>query len=199
MKELSISLARERGRGYSAAVRGVSWLGICAVAISAVSCGGREEAVQITEKREFIEDDKLKVYLSKYPKGWRQVGVGFGGSFGPLRAFRTQESCEVTLSVSLKGENLENVNRWRGQFGVEESDEVGDIGTVEFFGEEGILVKIEGTYRGKQEGWAMLAGLVQHSRFGLCVFKMTGKKEEVEKEKENFVNAFAAFKYRDKE
>ena len=194
MKTDLICLDYARLWHYVFDVRRLLWVVPFVLPLLLAGCGEDEE-VLVTEKRDFIEDDNLKIFLSEYPDGWRQVPVP-RSRFGPIMAFRCGETCETTLSVRLKGSFLANVNRWREQFGKTEREEVIEVGTVSFQGVEGILVEEDGTFRGKKQNWAMIAALVDHEIHGLCVLKMTGSASEVFKQKMNLAKVFKGIKLR---
>jgi hypothetical protein len=130
---------------------------------------------------------KLKYTL---PEGWKEK---------PATQMRVA-SCEVsengkTADVSViplpgvAGSDLANVNRWRGQVGLEpqaEADLKKIAEPVELAGQPGELYDLAGTSPGSGEP-ARILGVILHRDDAAWFFKMTGDAALVEKSKPAFV------------
>jgi len=86
---------------------------------------------------------------------------------------------------------VENINRWRGQMGLEPwtEEDIAALPTTVFLTSEATLVSIDGVYSGMgsapKEGYRLLGTLLSADQFTLFV-KMIGPVDVVEKEEENF-------------
>jgi len=126
------------------------------------------------------------------PMGWQEL---------PATSFRLLnygfgDGGEVYLSTS-RGGLLENVNRWRRQFGLEPltQAELDELEAVRLPGYLGVWVEAEGTYaagmgREAAEGMA-LRGVVAESEGEILTVKMVGPRLAVEAE-EGKLRAFLA-------
>lgn len=128
------------------------------------------------------------------PPGWEELpqtsmrlanfSVGAGGE------------CYLTVLSGSGGGVLGNVNRWRGQMGLDEitAEEVDALPKVALFGNEAYLLELEGAFRGMgseaREGWALRGAILGSERFTIFV-KFTGPREVVALEAEAF-DAFCA-------
>jgi len=114
------------------------------------------------------------------PEGWSEAP----GNSMRLLNYRFGEAGEVYLSLS-RGGVLDNVNRWRRQFGQEPLDAAGldALEAISLPGYEGVWIEAEGTYgagmgQGAKEGYG-LAGVVAAKGEDILTVKMVGPNEEV--------------------
>jgi hypothetical protein len=104
--------------------------------------------------------------------------------------------CYLTVLAGSGGGVLGNVNRWRGQMGLEEitEREVNELPKVTLLGNEAYLLDLQGAFRGMgseaREGWALRGAILGSDRFTIFV-KFTGPQEVVALETEAF-DAFCA-------
>jgi len=135
------------------------------------------------------------VYYWDVPEGWTEE---------PPTAFRTANlrvagnpdaECTLTVLPSGGGGLLQNVNRWRGQMGLEPLDDAGFAALPRhpFLHGEAVLVDVEGAYAGMGGGPGIpgyrLVGLAAlDGAMGVFV-KMTGPANLIEAE----LDAFYAF------
>lgn len=130
------------------------------------------------------------------PEGWveltptqmRLVHVGVEA--------RPEIECYLSILPGAAGGVLANVNRWRGQMGLDPVDEasVAGLSTAKLLGRDGAFVDLEGAYRGMggeaRDGWRM-AGVIAESGGMTAFLKMTGPSDDVAAELEN-LRAFSA-------
>ena len=104
-----------------------------------------------------------------------------------------ESTCYVSHLPSRGGGDLENVNRWRAQLGLDPIAS-GDLAALErrpFFSGEAILVELAGTFRdmGATEGlpdWGLL-GAIARDRQGTWFVKFTGPRGLLERERGAFL------------
>ncbi|MFV1958187.1 MAG: hypothetical protein ACC662_02115 [Planctomycetota bacterium] len=125
------------------------------------------------------------------PEGWeerparpmREVTLAPKGSKGT--------EAYVAILRGDAGGMAANINRWRGQMGQPplSSAEIAALLRLEVLGREGVLVQIEGEFRGQggeqAEGAALLGFVLLRDEDAVFV-KMTGPADEVRTEKANF-------------
>lgn len=126
------------------------------------------------------------------PESWRQT---------PDRPMRLvtftagpngEAECFVTVLSNTGGGIAANINRWRGQMGLEPLPEmaIAELPVVETLGEQGVLLEAKGTYTGmgesREPGWMMLGLALVHEGQGIFV-KMTGPEGVVAQERDNFI------------
>lgn len=126
------------------------------------------------------------------PSGWTEEAPG---SF-QVASFRSGESGETKGSISVLlaagGGLADNVNRWRGQMGLEPWDktQLANLPKHPVLGGDAWLVELEGAFRGMgsepKAGWAML-GLIRQLPGDAVFLKLTGPKEEVAAERDAFL------------
>ena len=178
-------------------------------------CSGSDEAVQVIEKIDIAPAEELRrppklttaerVGLSTMqteapqpafswttPEGW----VEQPGSAMRMANFSFGESseCYFTLLGGDGGGLAANLNRWRGQMGLEPYtiEEIADLPKRPIFGTEGILTIMDGAYGGMSGG----AGEPDYRMVGLTLIaqgqaffvKMIGPRAEVEAQQEAFEN-----------
>lgn len=124
------------------------------------------------------------------PAGWRE------GPKKPMRAANylvgpdPASECYVTILPGESGGLRANINRWRDQLGASDltQEQVDALTRIPMLGGTGRLLEIDGT--GDMAGRKMIAALSISA--GRSVFvRLTGPKEQLESERENF-RAFAA-------
>ncbi len=103
-------------------------------------------------------------------------------------AFGSSGKGEVYVSKS-QGSVLDNVNRWRKQFALQElnAQELSALPQYPLLGTEAVMLEAEGAYSGGMgkppvDGYA-LAGMVAKVENDIVTIKMVGPKDEVESEK----------------
>lgn len=177
-------------------VRGCAWLFLLAAsAMAMVSCQQQDREITITERRELVLFDKssLDNLKDRPPADWRRV---------PWTAMRyhnyrfgAEETGEVWMSVVPKRGTdavLQNVNRWRRQFGLPPIASEETLKQISMLGATGYLVEAEGMYQPgmgspPREGAMMLAAVVELDR-DLVTVKMVGSPEEVSGQREAFLD-----------
>jgi hypothetical protein len=99
--------------------------------------------------------------------------------------------CYLTILGGSGGGVSGNVNRWRGQLGLEDLSEasVENLPRMNVLGRDGYRIDLEGAYRGMgtvaKEGWALRGVITNSARFTLFV-KFTGPQALVERETAGF-------------
>ena len=150
---------------------------LCLALVLAAGCGGPNDRVEVTESRTVSTPDPLPDpevsamerfgfrprvqpamdapeidagFRWKTPDGWRERGpTAFRAAnfvFGP----DDEGECYLTVLPGGGGGLTANINRWRDQMSLEPMDEaaIAELPVVSVLGEEGILVEMQGTYRG---------------------------------------------------
>lgn len=178
----------------------------CALASFTVfACSDPPAEVEIEETRELTTlDDDVALHKSSWarfrpgernyvytlPEGWvkerptsmRKVNLATGG----------EAPAEVYVSES-RGSLYDNVNRWRGQFGLEPISEVevNLLPRVPALGTELTLVEATGTYEPGMgqppRGESGLAGVIGSTGDGVITIKMVGPASTVAAERERFL------------
>ncbi|NIP92023.1 MAG: hypothetical protein GWO24_00505, partial [Akkermansiaceae bacterium] len=171
-----------------------------------IGCSDPPAEVEIDETRELTSKDERarlftsswrrfrpgeRHYLHEVPEGWvRQPGT-------PMRKLNFAVGAggegEAYLSETM-GSLEDNVNRWRGQFGLAplSGTEVSALPRVLALGAELTLVEATGDYaagmgRPPQSGYA-LAGVIGSTGDGVITVKMVGPEEVVEAERDRFLD-----------
>ncbi|MAS94173.1 MAG: hypothetical protein CMO55_13335 [Verrucomicrobiales bacterium] len=127
------------------------------------------------------------------PEGWTEQPA----SMMRVVTFRFGENdkgeCYLARLPGAGGGLLANVNRWRGQMGAEPitEEEVNALPTKPLFGTEATYVTVDGSFSpgmGSTETYEnyRLVGLILSSEAGAAFVKMTGPKELVEANIEEF-------------
>ena len=168
------------------------------------------DRVEIVETRERVVDDRERFEPAEDPVGGERgevrnpftwtapAGWTDAGSTGPLRAanftFGEEGEGECYFGVMAGGGGglADNVNRWRGQMGLEPLEEsaVDELPRREFLGSEAVFVDLSGEFRGMgaseaQAGYRMLGLLLVSPGFTFYV-KMTGPEELVADNRDAF-------------
>lgn len=100
--------------------------------------------------------------------------------------------CYVTVLPGAAGGVLDNINRWRDQFGLapQTQAEADALATVQVLGKDAPVVELSGTFTGMgsgpQEGFGLLGTIVPRADHVVFV-KMTGPKAQVHGERERFL------------
>lgn len=121
------------------------------------------------------------------PTTTRQINISI--------ASRPEVECYLAILPGRAGGGLANVNRWRGQMGLEPIDEAqfAALPTASLLGKPGVFVDLEGSFTGMggpvQDGWRM-AGMIAESGGMTAFLKMTGPTDDVGAELES-LHAFA--------
>ena len=168
-------------------------------------CSKKPAEVEIDETRELTtKDARVRLFTSSWkrfrpgeryytyelPEGWERRASA------PMRklnfAVGTGRDGEVYLSETM-GSREDNVNRWRGQFGLApiSAGEVSALPRVLALGAELTLVEATGDYaagmgRPPRPGYG-LAGVIGSTADGVITVKMVGPKAVVEAERERFL------------
>lgn len=148
------------------------------------SCQESTKSIEVTETRKvssFDEEGNISVVM---PADWRRV---------PSTKFRDYnckfgEDGEVYLSIA-SGSIKENAQRWMKQFGSDKEVVVGDLETVEVFGEKAVVIEAAGKFegmRGSTKDDAALLGLMVETRGNLITVKMVASSTAVELQRDNF-------------
>ncbi len=125
------------------------------------------------------------------PESW-----GLDSPFGPEKARFSISATNGTATVSLTvlqgdgGGLLSNVNRWRGQLGLESLDETNlasGVQSVDSLGTEARLVDFSGTSNRTQLDTRLVGVIVSRNEL-TWFYKLMGTPALVEAEKEGFLN-----------
>ena len=143
-----------------------------------------EQGEEPYKSKKSLED----IFVYKAPSHWtREASTPFR-----LFNFSFGQTGEVFLNFSQgsSGGLLANVNRWRQQMGLEKIEDVEKHSQViTFFNRPSKYLDLEGDYkpvRGDvKKNWRMLGVLFVNEAFSFFL-KMTGHKDEIAKEKQNF-------------
>lgn len=127
------------------------------------------------------------------------------GATKPMRnvTFVCGESkrCEAYITVlgGDGGGNLDNVNRWRKQLGLDEEASLDKYPKVEVLGRESLYIKLSGKFKGmdgKTLEDAAIIGVIADLRFQTLFIKLVGPKDEVLAEEETFKKFISSIHYR---
>ena len=152
-----------------------------------------ERFARVPTAREMPRTDSFLQW--KTPEGWAAAPSSdlrlINFRVGP----RGEAECYLTILPGGRGGVAANVNRWRGQLGLEPVPE-GDIArlpTLSLLGREAVFVSLDGTFIG-MDGTApredyRLLGLIGENQGHLQFVKMTGPRKLLEAE----VDKFATF------
>ena len=187
-----ISLASTDLRRYGQRVRGILHLLWLVPAVSIVSCGRKTELVVITTEREFIAQYDQDQLVMEVPLSWRRTGNNFPGSAFRSRILNYQfgeAGGEIYLSNKIGGNTLSNVNRWLEEYGSEKIENTDSLELIPVMNVSGFLVETTGLYKGIHENWSLLAVVVESSHLEGFTIKMVGPADEVEANREHFLQA----------
>jgi hypothetical protein len=126
------------------------------------------------------------------PEGWKAAPASnmrlINFRVGP----RGEAECYVTILPGAAGGVAANVNRWRGQLGLEpisESD-IAKLPTLSLLGQEAVFVSLDGNFSGMGDTVPQkdyrLFGLIGENQGHMQFVKMTGPRKILEAEAENF-------------
>lgn len=125
------------------------------------------------------------------PPGWQQLEPSQFRNLNFRPAGDPELECYLTALGGDGGGQLANVNRWRGQLGLDAigAIELGELETMNFLGVPAVYVDLEGSYAGMGEapkdGWRML-GLLATAPGQAVSLKLTGPTEKVGAQVGNF-------------
>lgn len=135
------------------------------------------------------------------PAGWKELSAG-GMRIASLRPAEDPDAdCSLILLEGDGGGLVGNVNRWRGQLGLEplSNSEVDALPRRPLLGTSAVLFDYAGTYRGmggpEREGWRML-GLIATSESSTLFAKLTGPDELVQAQHQAFLDFCASVRQR---
>lgn len=126
------------------------------------------------------------------PKGWQ------AGAERPMRlvTFEPQGTagveCYVTVLPGAAGGVVDNVNRWRGQFGqaAQTEGQIAGLPTVKVLGKDSPIVELSGTFTGMggegKEEYGLL-GTIAPFQDNMVFVKMIGPQAQVKAERERFL------------
>ncbi|MEZ5990553.1 MAG: hypothetical protein R3F30_15865 [Planctomycetota bacterium] len=132
-----------------------------------------------------IEFDLPPGWKELPPSGMRLLNLQIGDA--------PEVQCSLTTLGGDAGGLLANVNRWRGQIGLDgiQVEELAALPRAALAGKEAVLLELEGTFAGmsgsqNKAGWAML-GLLAVAREGSVFLKAVGPAATMKAEKEHFM------------
>ncbi len=172
------------------------------VVLSLLGCGGDEKSYGYTEVRDRPPPPESSGPAWNYatPAGWEELPSG------PMRdaAWRAagNPDAEVTFAALPGGAGglLANVNRWRGQMGLDPADEaaVAALPKQSFLGRPATQVELSGTFKGmggtKNLPAAKLLGLVAELPAATVFLKFVGPAAVVDAEAPKFFALAASLK-----
>lgn len=131
-------------------------------------------------------------FIYDLPKGWVKADPTDLRLLNLKVAGRDDASCYLTALPRMEAGVLDNVNRWRGQFGADAltPDEAKSLPTTELFGLQSIRVEVSGPYSDGMGGGELseggLVGLIAEQDNTMVFLKMVGPKDVIDQEKANF-------------
>jgi len=154
--------------------------------IALTSCDESTKPVEVTETRKLTSYDDESNLAVIMPKDWRRV---------PSTKFRDynckfNENGEVYISIA-SGEIRSNAERWLKQFGDTRTVVPSELEQLDILDAKAYILEAEGTFagmRGVNIEEAALLGLLVESRGNLITVKMIGKKDEVQAQRDNFLD-----------
>lgn len=159
------------------------------------SCNESTEPVVVTERRELTSYDTDGNLHVTMPSDWRRVPStkfrDFNCKFG--------KDGEVYISIA-SGDMKENAERWLKQFGDQSSVDLSELEKLTVLGAMGVIIEAEGTFqgmRGKSQEDAALLGLLVNSYGNLITVKMVAGADEVEAQRENFMDFCKSIRWED--
>lgn len=162
--------------------------------LPSVSCQDESKTVEITSTRRLTDYDHLvEGFDFIAPKEWRRLPRT------DLRRlnFKFGENGEVYFS-QVKGELLENANRWLKQFGKEPEIMIDSFPLAEIAGGKGYLVEAEGDFKTEinfggrvvttaRSDWGLIGVIALAENDSIVTVKMIGPAAAVKEQKENFL------------
>ncbi len=131
-------------------------------------------------------------FIYDLPKGWTVADPTDLRLLNLKVAGRDDASCYLTALPRMEAGILENVNRWRGQFGAAAitADEVKSLPTTELFGLPCVRVEVSGPYSDGMGGGELsegrLVGLIAEQDNTMVFLKMVGPKAVIDQETASF-------------
>lgn len=126
------------------------------------------------------------------PAGWKEQGPRDMrvATWAPEGTSKTE--VYVTVLAGTGGGAFANVNRWRGQVGLDDltSEAFEQLPRAKVLGVDAVFVEVEGTFKGMAESGgdagSMLLGMFLQRPGRAVTVKMTGPADEVRRERERF-------------
>jgi len=132
------------------------------------------------------------------PDGWKAAPASamrlINFRIGP----QGEAECYVTILPGAGGGVAANVNRWRGQLGLEpiSENDIAKLPTLSLLGQDAVFVSLDGTFSGMgntapREDYRLF-GLIGENLGNMQFVKMTGPRKLLEAEAENFATFCAS-------
>lgn len=192
-----------------------------AAALAAAGCGKQGETQEITETRTLTAPKPADAGASSAerfgmtmrpaaaptaqfewttPEGWTEETPNANRIINLRPAGDPKAECFVTLLGQSGGGVAANVNRWRGQMGLEPTDEaaIAALPKKPLLGGEAVFVELEGNYRGmggdQDNPDFKMVGLILDTGGSSVFVKMTGPKALIDQELPKFEQFCASIK-----
>jgi len=161
-----------------------------------MAVGGDPHAGMTPEQIQALQADPISGALNtqltwKAPESWQQ------GPERPMRAvtYKVGENAEAYVAVlgGAAGGAAANINRWRGQMGVDQPlspEEVANLPKIEVMGKQCPVVEVSGSFQGmggEAQQNALLLGTVCELPDQTVFVKMTGPEAVVRENKDEFM------------
>lgn len=162
------------------------------------SCKKLPRVVEIDERRELCQYDDVTVFKNSYdqilatqPLEWRRVNR----TEFRLLNYAVGNDTEVAVGQVEAGGVLANMNRWRGEFGLDGLVDLEGLEQIQMFGGlDAYVIRIKGTFQKKMSGMpvkveeAAVTGVICDIGDGaLITVKMMGPEDEVMAEQDNLM------------
>ncbi len=131
-------------------------------------------------------------FIYDLPKGWTVADPTQMRQLNLKVAGRDDASCYLTVMARKEAGIMENVNRWRGQFGAAAitAEQVNSLPTTELFGLQCVRVEVSGPYSDGMGGGELsegrLVGLIGEEGGAMAFLKMVGPKAVIDQEVASF-------------
>jgi len=187
-------------------------LSVATLALASLSCSNPSKPVEITETREAPAapaandlsnphgatappmEAPNREYKWVVPEGWTEAPPT-SMRIGNFRIGEDKQTeCYVTVLKGTGGGTEMNINRWRGQMGVEgdalNAEAIGKLPKVSMLGKEVPVVEVPGAYQGMsgetKTGYMLLGSMCELGDESVFV-KMIGPETVVRAEREKFI------------
>lgn len=127
------------------------------------------------------------------PEGWAEVPRSSMRMLNFAFGENGEGECYLAILAGDSGGLEANVNRWRGQMGLEPAgaDEIASLPTKKLFGRDAVFISLDGDFRGfgapePQKDYRMLGLIMWNDELGGVFAKMTGPRELVKAHAEKF-------------
>lgn len=166
----------------------------------------RERFGQLTEEeraerqRQQQQANVADMLAFDLPEGWTQQQRTEYRLINLRPANDPRASCSVSVFGGAAGGLVDNINRWRDQFGLELSteEEMLNLPLIKLVGGNASLVELQGDYSGMAgEGgsdWALM-GAIASTPAATIFVKMTAPKVLLDQERENFFAFVASLRF----